>query len=759
MASPILSAFAAIRNHLTANGTHKSAKSILFVILKDLNYLLRSVWLFFPPILFLLVCYQVFWNLSQGQDVLVSVFEDRFTFIRFMLAHTLWVFMTWYTSRLLSYAKEKNNPVHLPQILFTHIPRILGFMCYTIVLLAFIRSTKSLTRQSSGYYSLLLWLSLFYYVFLNWLAGKIKTYSIRVLALSLPVILVILVTIGASNFYPWTIISVLAFMQVYFVFFVVGRRRIIEQKNAEHKEAKTEGLVARLANFFMVPPNERIVFVFFNICATIFLFFYILCFESLSFALWVRTCTLVFLAFSFLVGITNIISFFSVKYSISFHIILITLAFITGKVESYRVELGPKKNPSAQFSQRLDLKTYFDHWLGQRSNELNNAADNSYPVFLVMANGGASRSGYWVASVLSKLEDSTKGNFSHHLFCLSGASGGSLGNATFFSLLRYKDQLPKSDTANLEASKKYLQSDFLTFTLANMLGPDYFRHLYPINLFKTNRANALIRSIEEAPKDNVLLKDKLGDGFSEFVTKKGDTAYNLPILFINSTRMQDGAPSVISNILINSSIYNGRVDVLNLLDSNQEMKLSTAVELGASFPYVCPANRIDYTSPTGKVYSNYFVDGGYFDNSGAGVVHETILELLQVMNDTTNSNISRYKNKIQFYVVHILNDPFGSTPLNPVGSIRNDLAAPLITLAGSYGTQTSTNDRRLVKYLQLIYSSPNHYIPINLYRERDSVVFSMNWVISRKTLGNMDLRLNESDTLKKLIHFINASPK
>ena len=326
MASPILDA---LRNHLTANGTHKSAKSKLFVILKDINYLLRAVWLFFPPILFLLICYQVFWNLSQGQDVLVSVFEDRFTFIRFMLAHTLWVFMTWYTSRLLSYAKEKNNPIHLPQVLFTHIPRLLGFMCYTIVLIAFMRSTKDLNKQASGLYTFLLWGSLIYYVILTWLAGKIKTYSIRVLALSLPIILVILVTIGASNFYPWTIISVLAFMQVYFVFFVVGRRRVIEKKNAESTIVTSQGIVSRISNFFMVPPNERIVFIFFNISAIIFLFFYILCFESLSFALWVRTCTLVFLAFSFLVGITNVISFFSVKYSISFHIILISLAFIT----------------------------------------------------------------------------------------------------------------------------------------------------------------------------------------------------------------------------------------------------------------------------------------------------------------------------------------------------------------------------------------------------------------------------------------------
>ena len=71
-----------------------------------------------------------------------------------------------------------------------------------------------------------------------------------------------------------------------------------------------------------------------------------------------------------------------------------------------------------------------------------------FPIFFVMANGGASRSGYWTASVLSKLEDETRGDFSKNLFCLSGASGGSIGNGTFFSLLRGKESLHRFNTSD-----------------------------------------------------------------------------------------------------------------------------------------------------------------------------------------------------------------------------------------------------------------------------------------------------------------------
>ena len=60
------------------------------------------------------------------------------------------------------------------------------------------------------------------------------------------------------------------------------------------------------------------------------------------------------------------------------------------------------------------------------------AAKSEYPVFFVLADGGASRSGYWVASVLGMLHDSTNGKFDDHLFALSGASGGKRGQWRLF---------------------------------------------------------------------------------------------------------------------------------------------------------------------------------------------------------------------------------------------------------------------------------------------------------------------------------------
>jgi hypothetical protein len=375
-------------------------------------------------------------------------------------------------------------------------------------------------------------------------------------------------------------------------------------------------------------------------------------------------------------------------------------------------------------------------------------------VYFVLSDGGASRSGYWVASVLSRFEDSTAGNFSRHLFCLSGASGGSVGNAAFFNVLRQKKKGLTNNESCLSMSTSYLKSDFLTYTLARMLGPDVFRYVLPFLMPVNNRSYALTKALEEAPGKNNPLYLSMATGMSEIMTQKNQTA-DLPILCINTTRMQDGRPGVISTINMKEIFFNRRVDILGLIDEKKDLKLSSAVVLGASFPYVSPAGRIDTKTLIKKdavikeiSEAQYFVDGGYFDNSGAGVVNEMIIAMKQMLRD--DPFLSRYKDKLEFFVLHITNDPHpgGEAALEKVSPLINDLAAPLQTLAGAYGSQTSVNDSRLRNYMNN-NAGAGHYIPVNLYKDsNETMSFSMNWVISKRLLDSMNARLEGSAVVK-----------
>jgi hypothetical protein len=212
--------------------------------------------------------------------------------------------------------------------------------------------------------------------------------------------------------------------------------------------------------------------------------------------------------------------------------------------------------------------------------------------------------------------------------------------------------------------------------------------------------------------------------------------------------MQDGTPGVVSNILIDSAIFGKRIDILGLLQAGEDMRLSTAVVLGARFPYV---------SPAGRIHDSYFVDGGYFDNSGAGVVHEMILRLNQWVRDSSSyypqlQNLQLPK-KLRWYVIHITNSSREPAALHKVHPLVNDLLAPMQTLIGSYGTQTVVNNLRLINYLHEI-NKDTTYFPISLYAKNDSNAYAMNWAISDTTLRKMNDRLYHYPRLDSLIRWI-----
>jgi hypothetical protein len=170
--------------------------------------------------------------------------------------------------------------------------------------------------------------------------------------------------------------------------------------------------------------------------------------------------------------------------------------------------------------------------------------------------------------------------------------------------------------------------------------------------------------------------------------------------------------------------------------------MSTAVVLGASFPYISPAGRIDHRDT-----SYYFVDGGYFDNSGAGVVNEMLIYMNELLKN--DNSFKDYKNKFNFYVVHISNTDIKKVNTGQINPITNDLLAPAMTLMSSYGSQTTVNDGRLKNYIASLNKNSknnNRYFNIELYRSdtavhSDPMKYSMNWVISNYQRDAMDANL------------------
>src|SRR5687768_4275787 len=115
-----------------------------FGSLNTWHYFLKSLWLFFPPLLFILLAFFVFWVLPQGKDLMIITIRspDR-DFIAgvyacFIIALLFWVYITWYSTRLVAHAKHFMQPDDniIWEVFRVQTPRIMAFSCLTIILLS-----------------------------------------------------------------------------------------------------------------------------------------------------------------------------------------------------------------------------------------------------------------------------------------------------------------------------------------------------------------------------------------------------------------------------------------------------------------------------------------------------------------------------------------------------------------------------------------------------------------------------------------------
>jgi predicted acylesterase/phospholipase RssA len=772
-------------------GFLKLVWKILKKPLRVFTAFLKIIGLLFPAVVFLFATWVCFWQLSQGRDVLIDMLEKKYMGGIILLSILFWTLVSWYSSRILIYRKkvlyEENEDLAF------HTPRLIGFLGFSIIWIALLRLPDdaymhlAITKWMSW---VLLLLSFVLYRFLyrafknlrdktlkiprsiiteSFAAleekeqqEKIRFRKIYILIGCLAAGLLMLNTVITN---AWLLFFSIIILQLAFLFIVIIRRGRVpfkeqdvfempldysskerwQKAEAEKGNVFTLGIWESILYNANIPQKEKWFFITYNIITLLSLVVYFATITNYQFSVILGSFATVLTSFGVLVGFFSLITFASVVLKVNLHMAIWILVIIFGKIfEPHWAKLTNYKEKNIQaFESRPTLFNYFDKWADKRKAEIEK--DSAYPVFFVLADGGASRSGYWTASVLSKLEDTTKGVFSQHLFCLSGASGGSVGNGTFLALLKNKQALTEARQNFTQGAQDYLRSDFLTYTIARTLGPDFLRPIIPLP-FINDRAAALEHAMEEGEKS--FLHEKFNTPVSNLIpfTTGND---NLPMICINATRMQDGNPSVISTIKLDFKTFGNRIDILNTLKPGKDMKLSTAVVMGARFPYLSPAGRID---------SSYYVDGGYFDNSGAGIVSEMIIALREYIR--VNAVSKPYLTKLKFYVIHAQNGWSGGGEINKVHPIINDLAAPVLTLIGAYGTQTSVNDWRLIKYMENAYrnTSDTGYMPVNLYRPltdstKTKEEFPMNWVISNYYINKMNKQLYNVD-MKRLINWM-----
>jgi hypothetical protein len=727
---------------------------------------------------FLAVC---LWALPQSGDLLLKASETTQIYSRFYLicAIYFYVFISWYTARAVAWQGRVYERSYFSAWMMLHLPRLMGWYIYSIFVLSYLDSPLFLNGLINfGVFLGCLLFDFFLYIFLGKLFQWKSAPTERMLAFYNFVfwfnILLIFVCAAISS--KWSLLVFAVASQGMYLFLVLNREQALQNS----KVVCPPNILDQLFKKLHVSESENLLFTVLQGVYTFGFLVYLASVIWLRFAINAGTLTILFCALGVLAGAVNLLKTLSFIYKINILLVLALILFIFGFFsEPHRVKLQDATVANAApFQHRQDFNAYLKTWMDNHAQALEQ--DSIVPLIFVHADGGASRSGYWVASVLSKLEDES--GFSRNLFCLSGASGGSVGNATFFSLLylRNHNELAASGNPNqnsshiapkqlLPAAQQFLGTDFLSYTLARMLGPGILTNL--IAPLIPDRARALEISLERGAQDSTGINRFFKTPFSKLIARHGDNNYNLPLLFINVTRMQDGNPALISNIRIDTSVSKARLDILAQIGKGKDINLSTATILSARFPYLSPAGLIVQQTPnpmdstTTIAQHHYYVDGGYFDNSGAGIIQEVIQNIERLKNDSIAAKSSGVQfdqsrlKKLRYVIIHITNSRTQSEKLPRIHPVKNDLFAPVVTIAGTYGSQTAVNNSRLQNYFYSLIRNDNslsnmglnHYFDINLYTKDPKEIYPMNWVISDAVRRKMNERLVHQDTLKTLI--------
>jgi hypothetical protein len=212
--------------------------------------LLRALWLFFPPLLFLILGYFIFWHITQGKDLIVITLEDskeKSTFIEFLcfvVALIFWVYVTWYSTRIIARAKDFQHPEEDStwQIFLVQTPRVLAFTALSVVLLAFFRLENYRYPYVSFWPAhILLALSYVEYYFIykfwtgflqqkarekkNWINSLRRVRTAAQIVISCWIIVVVI----TKSF--WSIVSLLIVFQIVLVLLLIVRRELDEAES------------------------------------------------------------------------------------------------------------------------------------------------------------------------------------------------------------------------------------------------------------------------------------------------------------------------------------------------------------------------------------------------------------------------------------------------------------------------------------------------------------------------------------------------
>jgi hypothetical protein len=297
-------------------------------------------------------------------------------------------------------------------------------------------------------------------------------------------------------------------------------------------------------------------------------------------------------------------------------------------------------------------------------------AGNPATPILVAASGGGIQAAGWTAQVLTGLADAIP-EFPAHVQLLSGVSGGSVGIMHFLTQdPQCGPDLRSGDRTGRRDALKHAMDSSLHAVGWGLVYQDFPRTFIP--LFTRSRVNRGLL-MEDAWKRDPRLGAEVDPNTAEGRTallsswRRNVAEGPCPGAIFNAMVAETGEPMLFSTIPLPRTLDRFSFERHY---PDLDVKLTTAVRLSATFPYVSPAVRAEHDSDpryaraieSGRKVArfNHVVDGGYFDNFGVASAAGWL--------DAALSGLARQSRPARILVVEICeshtcsSDDLGQTP-------------------------------------------------------------------------------------------------
>jgi glycerophosphoryl diester phosphodiesterase len=440
----------------------------------------------------------------------------------------------------------------------------------------------------------------------------------------------------------------------------------------------------------------------------------------------------------------SLLVFWSDKFKLPLFTILLVLAglFSIFNINDNHQIRRVDNNPAPQIP---DLNTAFTDWLNNRCDR-NPDPNVPYPVFIVSAEGGGSRTAYFTSLVLSAIQDRNP-QFAHHLFGISGVSGGSVGGTVFAALTdKYVQRNPGAPCTF--ANKQNMQSmtnailgqDLLSPVLAGALYPDLIQRFLFWPVARFDRARALEDGLGQAWFKATGSRD-FSRAHSFYELSNNFANRSTPALFLNTTQVETGQRMVVSSLALSTKDGAADDNLSGLLSIGRipkivspNLSLATAAFLSARFPVITPPGSIGPKNERSR-----YVDGGYFENSGTATLIDLIFALPLDQNSQQKDSTQQPQQKIKLIVINI-----GTDPVDLKYSSRGigEITGPIVALLNTRSARGDSATNQLGTVVNKINTRQGNSAEIvHFQADQNDLRLPTGWLLSEQALQNMQCQL------------------